>query len=71
MYEELFKKLGENTVNVRSYCTLRIEIFKTPNNINPSFIKKIFRLPVTHRPIQGKHKFNLEIQKSDQVRFGR
>ena len=44
--------------------------FKTPNDINPSFINDIFKLRMTNRLIREKYKLILEIQKSNQVRFG-
>ena len=48
-YEELLKKSEKSTVNVSNYCSLCIEIFKTLNDINPSFIKDIFKLRMTNR----------------------
>ena len=57
-------------MNVSSYRSLCIEIFKTLNDINPSFIKDIFKLRMTNRLTREKHKLNLEIPKSNQVRFG-
>ena len=38
-----------------------IEIFKTLNNINPSFVK-VFRLKMANRPTRENYKLNLEIQ---------
>ena len=35
---------GKTTINVHNYCTLCIEIFKTLNNISPSFVKETFTL---------------------------
>ena len=69
-YEELFKKSGKSTVSVSNYRSLCIEIFKNLNNTNPSFIKDIFQLRMTNRPTREKYKLNLEIPKSNQVRFG-
>ena len=53
--EEL-KKSGKSIVNGSSYRSLCIEIFKTLNYINPSFIKDIFKLRMTDRE---KHKRNI------------
>ena len=47
-----------------------MKIFKTFNDINPSFIKEIFQLKMTSRPTREKYKLNLEIPKQNQVRFG-
>ena len=69
-YEELLKKSGKSNANVSNYRSLCIEIFKTLNDINPSFIKDIFKLRMTNRPTPEKYKLNLEIPKSTQVRFG-
>ena len=69
-YEELLKKSGKSTVNVSNYRSLCIEIFKTLNDITPSFIKDIFKLRMSNRPTQKKNNLNLEIPKSNQVRFG-
>ena len=44
--------------------------FPKLNNINPSFVKKIFKLTMTSHPTQKKYKLNLEIPKSNQLRFG-
>ena len=69
-YEELFKKSGKSTVNVSNYRSLCLEIFKTLKDINPSFIKDIFKLRMTDRLTREKYKLYLEIPKSNQVRFG-
>ena len=61
---------GESTMNVSNYHSLYIEIFKTPNDINPSFIRYIFQMRMTNRPTREKYKLNIEIPKSNQVRFG-
>ena len=57
-------------MNVSNYRSFRIEIFKTLNDINPSFKKDIFKLRMTNRPTQEKYKLNLEIPKLNQVRLG-
>ena len=69
-YEELIKNSETSTVNVSNYCSLCIEIFKTLNDINPSFIKYTFKLRMTNSWTQEKYKLNLEIPKSNQARFG-
>ena len=69
-YEEIFKKSGKSTVNISNYCSLCNEIFKTLNDIKPSFIKDIFKLRMTNRPTWEKYKLNLETPNSNQLRFG-
>ena len=58
-YKELLKMSGKNTINIRRYRNLCIEIFKTVNNINPSFVKEIFRLRIMN--CSNRYKLNLEI----------
>ena len=60
----------ESTVNVSNYRSLWIEIFKTHNNTNPSFIKDIFPLTMMNHPTREKYKRNLGIPKSNQRRSG-
>ena len=50
-YDVLFDKSGKSTTEVRSLPTVAIEIFKTLNNQNPSFIREIFyrSLYVSHK----------------------
>ena len=69
-YDELLKKSGKRNVNVSNYRGLWIEIFKTPSDINPIFIKDIFKLRMTNRPTREKYELNLEAPKLNQVRFG-
>ena len=48
-YEELLKKSGKSTVNVSNYRSLCNQIFKTLNDVNPSFMKDIFELRMMNR----------------------
>ena len=47
-----------------------LKFSKTLNDINPSFRKDIFKLRMKNRLTREKYKLNLEIPKSNQVRFG-
>ena len=69
-YKELLRKSAKNTVNVSNYHSLCIEILKTVNDFNPSFIKDIFKLRMTNCPTREKYKLNVELPRSNQVRFG-
>ena len=51
--------------------TLSAEIFKTLNDLNPSFMKEIFSLRQTDRPVLEKYKLNLDIPSYNQVTFDR
>ena len=46
-----------------------IEIFKTLNNLNPSFMKEIFELRLSSRPVIEQYKLNFNIPKKRQVTF--
>ena len=54
-YEDLLLK--SSSINVTRLRTLSIEIFKTLNNLNPSFMKEIFSLRQRNRPVWEKYKF--------------
>ena len=69
-YGELLKKSGKSTMYVSKYRSWCIEVFKTLNDINPTFIKEIFKLRMTNCPIRENYNLNLEIPKSNQVRSG-
>ena len=58
-------------MNVNRLRTLCIEVFKTLKNLNPSFVKEIFSLRQTNRPVCEKYKLNLDIPSYNQVTFGR
>ena len=44
--------------------------FHTINNLNPEFMKNLFKVRKTNRAQREQYKLNLEISKSDQVSFG-
>ena len=56
-------------MNLRRTRSLRIEIYKTLNTLNPEFMKDLFRHCVTKGIQRGTHKFDLEILKSNQLIF--
>ena len=41
-YEELLYKANSSTMDVEKLCFLWVEIYKTINNLNPSFMKQNF-----------------------------
>ena len=49
---------------------INIEIYKTLNNLNPSFMKEIFELILCSRPVREQCKLNLNIPRKRQVTFG-
>ena len=70
-YENLLLKSVFSSMNVKRLRTLCIEIFKTLNNLNTSFMKEIFSFRQTNRPFQEKYKLNLGITSYNQVTFVR
>ena len=51
-YQELLTKCGKSTINLRNHRSVCIEMFKTLNDINPSFMKELFQLRITNRPVR-------------------
>ena len=69
-YEELLNKSEKCTLKVKNLKVLCIEIFKTLNDLNPSFMKDLFQFRVSNRPVRNKYKLNLEVPSINQVRYG-
>ena len=70
-YEELLDKASSSRMNVKRLCFLCVEIYKTINNMNPSFMKQIFELRETNRNVREKYRLNLNISIYNQVTFGK
>ena len=70
-YEELLDKANSSTMNVKRLRFLCVEIYKTINNLNPSFMKQIFELRETNRNVREKYRLNLNIPNYNQVTFGK
>lgn len=49
------KKSRKFTINVCNYYSFCIKIFKTLNDIGPSFVKKIFKLRMTQHEKSTKY----------------
>ena len=58
-------------MNVKRLLFLCVEIYKTINNLNPSFMKQIFELRETNRNVREKYRLNLNISNYNQVNFGK
>ena len=69
-YEDLLEKSGRCTIKVKNIKVLCVEIYKTLNKLNPSFMMDIFKLRTTNRPVREQYQLNLEISNPNQVRFG-
>ena len=53
-YEDLLSKGGKSKTNVRRLRTLCVKIYKTLNDLNPSFMNNIFKLKINGREVQVK-----------------
>ena len=69
-YDELLRFSGSCAINVRLKRNLRIEIYKTLNDLNPSFMQEIFETCKTKKAVRERYKINLEIPKINQALFG-
>ena len=69
-YEDLLEKSGRSTIKVKNIKVLCVEIYKTLNELNPSFMMEIFKLRTTNRPVREQYQLNLEIPNPNQIRFG-
>ena len=70
-YKKLLDKANSSTMNVKRPRSLCVEIYKTINNLNLSFMKQIFELRETNRNVREKYRLNLNIPNYNQVTFGK
>ena len=68
-YEHLLSKRGKSKMNVKRLRTLCVAIYKTLNDLNPSFMNDIFKLKINGREVCDKYKLNLKIPKWNQRTF--
>ena len=64
-YETLLAKLGKVTMKASRLRSLCVEIYKSINSINPSFMNEIFRLRVTNRIVHSQYRLNLDIPRAN------
>ena len=69
-YERILEKSGKFSMDIKRKHKLCIEIYKTLNKLNPSFMKEIFALNLCSRPVREQYKLNLNIPRKGQVTFG-
>ena len=69
-YKDLLQKSGKDTMNVNRLRSLCIEIYKSINNINPTYINEIFKLRKTRRAVRSNYKLILDVPTINQVSFG-
>ena len=56
-------------MQVKRLRILAVEIFKTLHNLNPSYMKDIFKKPSNRT--SARFEFNIQSQRFNQVKFGR
>ena len=61
-YDELSSLAGSCEINVRHRKSLCLEIYKTLNDLYPSFTREIFETHKAKRVVRERYKINLEIQ---------
>ena len=61
-YEELLDKANSSTMNAKRLRFICVEIYKTINNLNPSFMKQISVLREANRNVREKYRLNLNIR---------
>ena len=66
----ILEKCGKSSMVVKRKHKLSIKIYKTLNNLHPSFMKEIFELRLCSRTVREQYKLNLNIQGKRQVNFG-
>ena len=69
-YKRILEKSGKLSIDFKRKHKLCIEINKTLNNLNPSFMKQIFELELCCRYVREKYQRNLNIPRKKQVAFG-
>ena len=69
-YKRILEKSSKFSMEVKRKHKISTEIYKTLNNLNPSFMKEIFKLRWCSRPVKEQHKLNLNTSKKKQVAFG-
>ena len=70
-YEELLSKSSTSSMNVKRLRALCVELYKTINQLNPDFMRDLFKLRFTNRPVREKYKMNMIIPEFNQVSYGK
>ena len=60
-YDEFLRLSGSCAINVRLKKNLCVEIYKTLNDLKPSFMREIFETRITKRAVRERYKINLEV----------
>ena len=69
-YKRILEKSSKFSMDVKRKHEISTEIYKTLNNLNPSFMKEIFKLRWCFRPVREQYKLNLNTLRKMQIAFG-
>ena len=69
-YDEYLRLSSSCAINIRLKRNLCVEIYKTLNNLNPTFMREIFETRKTKRAVRERYKINLEIPMVNQASLG-
>ena len=67
--ENLFFEPGNSSMEVKRLRKLALEIYKTLNSINPSYMKQIFCKPINRT--SERFRYNIESKSFNQVKYGK
>ena len=65
-YESLLQRANKPTMEIKRLRTLALEVFKTINNLNPSFMKDLFR----QHSLSARRSNNLYVTKMNTTTYG-
>ena len=68
-YDNLLSKGVKSKMNVRRLRTLCVEIYKTLNDLNPSFMNDIFKLKINRREVRDKLEIKLRHTQMESKNF--
>ena len=69
-YEHFLNKASRSSMSINRLATLSEEIYKTLNELNPSFMKNIFTIKETDTLSRKQYKLNLNTPSYNQMTFG-
>ena len=69
-WEKILKKSDKLCIEVNRFRYLCIEIYKSINNINSSFMKQFFQVRETNRTVRNQYKLNVCVAKVNQDNYG-
>ena len=68
--EQLLVKAKKETIKINRLRSLCIDIYKSINNINPTYMNETFKLGKTSRVVRRNYKLNLDVPAINRVSFG-